>query len=394
MDKIIAKWHISIKEIAQSDWNSLIDSDSIPFYRWHWLHALEKSNSIIPKYGWQPLYLGIYKNNCLLAIAPLYLKGHSYGEFIFDNQFFHLASQLGINYYPKLVGMSPVSPIQGYKFLFSEGADNEELTKFMIKEIDQFCIKNQILSCNFLYVDSEWRVLAEKAECAKWLNQSSLWSAGNSKNFSDYLAGFNSNQRRNIKRERQRVQDHNIAISVRKGIDIDIPSMKLMHNFYQNHCARWGTWGSKYLSESFFEELASPQLREQTILFCATKKQSIDTLAMSLCITNGTTLWGRYWGSEIEVDSLHFELCYYSPIEWALENGIEHFDPGAGGSHKKRRGFIAQSSTSLHRWYNKKMDSIIRSWLPKVNQLMIEEIKATNNEVPFKCNKPKLSNMK
>ena len=102
-------------------------------------------------------------------------------------------------------------------------------------------------------------------------------------------------------------------------------------------------------------------------------------------------LWGRYWGSEKNIDNLHFEACYYSPIEWAIENKIKYFDPGAGGSHKKRRGFIVKPNASLHRWYNQSMDSLIREWLPKANKLMLDQINATNNEVPFKFEEPKLS---
>ena len=102
-------------------------------------------------------------------------------------------------------------------------------------------------------------------------------------------------------------------------------------------------------------------------------------------------LWGRYWGSNEQIDCLHFELCYYFPISWALDNGISRFDPGAGGSHKLRRGFIAQSSISLHRWYNLQMDSNIRHWLSKVNKIMIEEIEATNNQLPFEFERPELS---
>ena len=113
---------------------------------------------------------------------------------------------------------------------------------------------------------------------------------------------------------------------------------------------------------------------------------------MSLCVKNKNMLWGRYWGSEKNIDNLHFEACYYSPIEWAIDNSIKFFDPGAGGRHKKRRGFIAKPNASLHRWYNLRMDSLIREWLPKANKLMLDQINATNNEVPFKIDDPKLSN--
>ena len=131
--------------------------------------------------------------------------------------------------------------------------------------------------------------------------------------------------------------------------------------------------------------------KNQVVLFHAHREDSNNPLAMSLCIQDKNMLWGRYWGSNEEIKYLHFEVCYYSPISWALEQGISCFDPGAGGVHKRRRGFIAQSNISLHRWYDKRMDSLIRPWLEKVNKMMLDEIEAANNELPFKVKQPKLS---
>ena len=163
-----------------------------------------------------------------------------------------------------------------------------------------------------------------------------------------------------------------------------------MHRFYEQHCARWGPWGSKYLEEGFFEALARLH-RDQLVLFSAHRGDPRDPVAMSMCVQDGRQLWGRYWGSHEEVDCLHFEVCYYAPIEWALANDIVSFDPGAGGSHKRRRGFVARPHASLHRWYQPQMDQLIRTWLPKVNGLMLEEIEAINAELPFKAEPPALA---
>ncbi len=392
MNNLKIKWHKSISEIPEKAWRNLLGSNLSPFYSWEWLNALETSDSIIPLNGWQPLFLSAWNGKNIIASAPLYLKAHSYGEFIFDNSFAELAQNLNLKYYPKLIGMSPLSPVEGYRFLFSAGENEKELTYILIKEIDIFAKKNGILSCNFLYVDPQWQLLAEAAKCAKWFNQKSLWSLNGEKNFSDYLGKFNSNQRRNIIRERKNVKNSGIKITTLLGTQIDIDNMKKMHYFYQLHCSRWGIWGSKYLSESFFIELASRKLRDNIILFEAKEENEDKTIGMSLCIKSKEMLWGRYWGAKENIDCLHFETCYYAPIEWAIENGIKYFDPGAGGTHKRRRGFVAKPNASLHRWYDARMDSLIREWLPKANKLMLSQIKATNNDVPFKFKKPKLSN--
>ena len=131
--------------------------------------------------------------------------------------------------------------------------------------------------------------------------------------------------------------------------------------------------------------------RNKIVLFSAHRGDPCTPLAMSMCVHDSQKLWGRYWGTEEDINCLHFEVCYYSPIQWALERGIQTFDPGAGGGHKRRRGFVAQPVVSLHRWYHPGMDALIRAWLPKANDLMMKEIEAINADLPFRVVAPPLS---
>ncbi len=391
MASLTARWHRSIHEIPQSQWEALLAEHANPFYRWSWLEALENSGSVAPDQGWQPLHLSLWRGEeSLIAVAPLYLKGHSYGEFIFDQSFARLAGDLGLRYYPKLIGMSPVSPVQGYRFHIHPDENAQDITVMMLRLIDEFAARNNILSCNFLYVDPLWQPLAEAAGCAGWVNHQSLWSAEGQKDFSDYLAGFNANQRRNIKRERKAVSQAGLVVTPLTGSALTPELLVRMHSFYEQHCARWGPWGSKYLQGSFFERLVDPALAQHVVLFSAHRGDPFEPVAMSLCVQDDCHLWGRYWGSEEDIDCLHFEVCYYAPIEWALQQGLHSFDPGAGGSHKRRRGFVAQARTSLHRWYDPSMDGLIRSWLTRANGLMAEEIEAINAELPFRTKPPEL----
>ncbi|MGC6482766.1 MAG: GNAT family N-acetyltransferase [Synechococcus sp.] len=385
MTALSARWHRSLRELPEADWQALVGEQVIPFYRWDWLVALEESGSIVPDQGWQPLHLSLWRGDQLVAVAPLYLKGHSYGEFVFDQAFARLAADLGVRYYPKLVGMSPVSPVQGYRFHIAPKENAGEITALMLQVIDAFAARNGILSCNFLYVDPQWQPFAEAAGCATWVNQQSLWTADGQRTFADYLAGFNANQRRNIKRERRAVQQAGLTVTALTGEALDVRLLQRMHGFYEQHCARWGMWGSKYLEAAFFNQLACAPLRDHVVLFSAHRGDPRDPVAMSLCVHDRHQLWGRYWGSEEEIDCLHFEVCYYAPIAWALQNGLQSFDPGAGGSHKRRRGFVARPHASLHRWYHSGMDELIRQWLPQANGLMADEIEAINADLPFKA---------
>ncbi|MFM9109401.1 MAG: GNAT family N-acetyltransferase [Prochlorococcaceae cyanobacterium] len=389
MAELEARWHQGTAEVPADQWQGLLAAagpGALPFYDWPWLHQLEASGSIVPEQGWQACHLGLWRGERLVALAPLYLKGHSYGEFVFDQSFAQLAGQLGLRYYPKLVGMSPVSPVQGYRFHIAPGEDPEALTGRMLGLIEDFCRRNHLLSCNLLYADPAWWPQVERAGWARWLNQQSLWSNPGHASFDDYLDGFNANQRRNIRRERRAVAAAGITVTPLVGEAIPPELVLHMHHFYAQHCSRWGPWGSKYLTEAFVAAVAAdPALRRHLVLFSAHRNDPAQPLAMSLCVREGTSLWGRYWGSDLELENLHFEFCYYAPIEWAIGAGIRHFDPGAGGSHKRRRGFVSEPRASLHFWSDGRFDSILRRWLPEANAAMEEEIAAINADLPFRA---------
>ena len=216
----------------------------------------------------------------------------------------------------------------------------------------------------------------------EWINSSSEWRSNGEKTFDDFLSRFNSNQRKNIKKERKSISKQDIKIEIFNKDDINQEILKKMHNFYEQHCSRWGVWGSKYLTSTFFEKIVDN--KKNLLLFSASKNDSNDIFAMSMCVKNKNNLWGRYWGSQEDISNLHFELCYYQPIEWAIKNSIHFFDPGAGGKHKRRRGFFAKSTISLHKWFDKNMENIIYPWLNEVNKQTEREIEFENNSIPFK----------
>ncbi len=373
----------SICEIRKEIWDEFNKKNNNPFYEWNWLKNLEESNSVATDTGWQPLYFLAYKKTGkkLCAIAPLFLKNHSYGEFIFDQSFARLAEDMNLNYYPKLIGMSPYSPIEGYQFIYDEKSNKFEITSFLIRNIEKFANRNNILSCNFLYVDDKWSNYLLEMGYYEWVNLRSEWIAQEEKSFNDYLLRFNANQRRNIKKERKSIANQNIHIKTLTGLSINEEILSMMHYFYEQHCLKWGVWGSKYLTSDFFKNIIKD--RDNLLIFSAFDNQSEVPIAMSMCVKTDNNLWGRYWGCIREIDNLHFELCYYKPIEWAIENNIKTFDPGAGGQHKRRRGFYAKETKSLHRWFNNHIENIICEWLIKTNKNTLDQIAMENNSIPF-----------
>jgi uncharacterized protein len=376
-------WINKIAEIPQTAWDALAMPLKTPFLEWEWLNNLETSGSATSKAGWLPNHLTVWRDRQLIAAAPLYVKGHSYGEFVFDHQWADLAYRLGVQYYPKLLGMTPFTPAEGYRFLIAPGEDEDELTELMVGAIDHFCDRHQISGCNFLYVDPEWRPIMERHGFTSWMHHSYVWQNSGFNTFDDYLQVFNANQRRNIKRERKAVEAAGLRLVTLTGDEIPKLLFPTMYKFYSDHCDKFGWWGSKYLTKKFFEQLHHHYRHRVLFVAAYSEYDSQHPMGMSFCIAKGDRLYGRYWGSTHEIDCLHFNACYYMPIEWAIANGIQIFDPGAGGQHKKRRGFPATANHSLHRFYHPRLSQILRSYISEVNEIERQEIDAINQEIPF-----------
>ena len=376
-------WISKLAEIPQASWDALAMPLKTPFLEWDWLNNLETSGSATGKNGWLPHHLTVWRDKQLIACAPLYVKSHSYGEFVFDNQWADLAQRLGVQYYPKLMGMTPFTPAEGYRFLIADGEDEDEWTGIMVSAIDHFCDRHNISGCNFLYVDPVWRDRMEQHGFSAWLHHSYIWQNQSYQNFDNYLGAFNANQRRNIKRERKAVETAGLLVKTLTGDEIPQAMFGQMYAFYENTCDKFGWWGSKYLTKRFFEQLHD-NYRDRVLFVAAyDKEDDRQPMGMSFCLYKGDRMYGRYWGSLQEIDCLHFDACYYTPIEWAIDRGIQTFDPGAGGRHKKRRGFPATPNYSLHRFYNNRLAQILKSYIGQINEREQAEIDAVNEDLPF-----------
>ena len=381
--QITATWVRQIEEVPQAAWDALALPLATPFLEWDWLHNMERSGSAVANAGWQPCHLTLWRGKTLVGAAPMYLKGHSYGEFVFDHQWADLADRLGVNYYPKLLGMSPFTPAEGYRFLIAPDEDEAVITRAMVEAIDGFCVRNDISGCHFLYVDPAWRERMTALGFSQWLHHSYIWQNQGFQDFDDYLNIFNANQRRNIKRERKSVTTAGLRMEAIAGEAITHALCDRMYDYYADTCDKFGWWGSKYLTRKFFN-LIHHNYRHRMVLFAAFGEDDHDPIGMSFCLTKGDRLYGRYWGSKADLNHLHFNACYYAPIEWGIANGIQIFDPGAGGRHKKRRGFPATPNHSLHRFYEPRLQTLLVRYIQEVNGLEQREMDAINADLPLK----------
>ncbi len=377
------RWYFQMADIDRTAWDALAVPLDTPLLEWDWLHLMEASGSITAENGWQPCHLTAWEKDRLVAAAPLYIKGHSAGEFVFDHAWADVAQRLGVRYYPKLVGMSPVTPVVGYRFLMADGIDELQMTRVMVAEIDRLCRENDISGVSFLFVDPRWQPLARRQGLLPWRHGSFLWENPGFSSFDDYLAKFNANQRKNIRREAAAVKRQGIRMETRAGDGIPDGFFTRMYRFYERTNDQYGIWGCKYLTRRFFIELAERFRRR--LLFAAAYEEGggEEPVGLSMLLFKGDRMYGRYWGCERQIPFLHFNACYYTPISWAIENRIRYFDPGAGSAHKVRRGFQAVANHSLHRFYDPRLARLLETNIDRINEAEQEQIDELNETLPF-----------
>jgi len=375
------RWLDSIAQVDREQWDKLAVPLQTPLMEWQWLHHLEASGSISPRFGWQPRHLTVWDRGELIGAAPLYQKNHSDGEFIFDHWWAQLAAEYGADYYPKLVGMSPATPSVGYRFLIAEGVDQPGLMNIMLSYIDRFCQQEQLASCHLNFVDLPWFAQMPSHGFIGWRHQSYMWKNLNFGCFEDYLKTFKSTQRHNICRERRRMQKYGIDIRAFTGNTITSDFAALMYRYYLKTNASYGPWAARFLNGDFFKRIFR-DYRPRLLIFAAFAGSSVP-IAMSMLLVKDRHLIGRYWGCEAPVKDLHFNMCFYAPIQWAIDNGIDTFDPGAGSPHKIYRGFKAVANTSLHRLYDLRLKFLFEQLIDKVNDMIQADIDALNRQLPF-----------
>jgi predicted N-acyltransferase len=372
----------AISSIGRDTWDRFAGTAN-PLVCYDFLEALETSGSVSRATGWQPCHLTVWEGAELVAAAPLYIKGHSAGEFVFDHAWADVAHRLGIRYYPKLVGMSPVTPVVGYRFLTAGRIDAAWMTRVMLGEIDRFCRENKLSGSSFLFADPDWVPLVEQEGFTAWRHGGFLWENPGFASFDDYLARFNANQRKNIRREVAAAQRQGIRMETLAGSRIPDSFFPQMYRFYERTNDRYGIWGCKYLTRRFFTELADRY--RHRLVFAAAYEQGREQepVGLSMLLTKGARLYGRYWGCERQIDTLHFNACYYTPIDWAIAHKIRYFDPGMGSAHKVRRGFRAVANHSLHRFYDSTMARLLETHIDRINEAEQEQIDHLNRAIPF-----------
>lgn len=371
------QWESRISEISREAWNRLVSDEISPFLSWEWLNSLEQTGCVGGNTGWEPMHLAVYENGILVAAAPFYLKHHSRGEFVFDQEWAEVSFRIGVDYYPKLLGMSPFTPAGNYRFLLEAGQDKRMCSQAMLTEIDRMCKASGVNSFHILHGASDWVGLMEDLGMSKWLHHALVWENRGYESFDHYLAGFKSRRRKNIKRERRVINEQGLSFRMIPGDEAPVEYFLLMYYLYASTCDKFYNW-SHYLNLDFFSQLrqACPQHINLVAAFSPSEEIPV---AMSFLVQKGEWLYGRYWGCREAYEHLHFETCYYQAIEWAIKKGIRYFDAGSGNaSHKQRRGFPASPRYSLHRHYHPAMARIWDMNIERINNIEEKRIEMIN----------------
>jgi hypothetical protein len=356
----------SMAMVDRDEWDRLAGG-APPFMRWEWLSLLEASGAVAPATGWLPAHCLARASGRLVAAAPLYVKGHGQGEFVYDQLWAEAAHRLGLPYYPKLVAASPFTPVAGYAFLCEEGLPRPSAARALLAAMDRLALANGLSGLHVLFAGERFADELEALGFATWEHQGFLWENAGYASFEDFLGRFKAGQRKNIRRERERLVEAGVRVETVRGEDAPESWWGLMHHYYADTCSRFGEWGCDYLPREFFLGL-SGEMAKSLAFSAAFLPGGGDPVGLALLALDAHTLYGRYWGAAKDIPFLHFELCYYAPIEWAIELGLKRFDPGMGGEHKPRRGFDSRLTRSLHRYYEPAMARVFARNAGQVNE--------------------------
>lgn len=372
------KFITSIEQISRCEWNSLVQSD-YPFIQYDYLQALESSGCVNPQTGWQPNHLIVHLNKQVVALMPLYIKNHSYGEYVFDFQWANAFHQSGLNYYPKLLSAIPFTPCAGER-LCIKSEYRETLQPLIIEQLVNHAKRQNIGSWHLLFPENDLSTVKQHSGLMQRLGMQYRWFNKNYQSFSEFLAGCKMKQRKNIKRERRTVADSKVKLRVVEGSDITQALWEDFFYFYQRtYAKRSGNIG--YLNQRFFESIGRTMAASIVMVVASLET---DVIAASLFFKSKNALYGRYWGASAEFEFLHFEACYYQGIEYCISQGLEHFDAGAQGEHKIPRGFEPIETYSYHWIADEQFRRAISNFVDQEALVVKDSINELKRKLPYR----------
>jgi len=372
----------SIAEIPAEEWDAVACPEpgrpNDPFTTHRFLKALEDSGSVGQGTGWMPRHLLAHAGGQLIAIMPLYAKGHSQGEYVFDHSWAHAYERAGGRYYPKLQATVPFTPATGRRFL-TRPDHTETGRAALVQGAIQLATENRLSSVHVTFCSEDEARAGEAMGLMHRTGQQFHWVNSDYSNFDDFLFHLSSRKRKAIRKERERAQAFGGTIHRFSGDQIKPEHWDAFWQFYQDTGAR--KWGTPYLTRAFFDE-AQKTLRNDTVLVLCERQGR--WVAGALNFLGSNALFGRYWGCVEDHPFLHFEVCYYQAIDVAIELGLQRVEAGAQGEHKLARGYLPVVTHSLHWVADDGFRSAVEQFLEQERAVVDEDIEILTSYGPFK----------
>jgi predicted N-acyltransferase len=377
--------HARLSEIGQADWDACACPETEDggrprdvFTTYRFLAALEDSRSVGTGTGWQPRYLAARRSGRVVAVAPLYAKSHSQGEYIFDFAWADAWQRAGGRYYPKLQIAVPFTPVTGRRFLVRPGHADVGLPA-LVQGAVRIAEENRLSSLHVTFCTAEEAEAGAALGLMPRASQQFHWKDAGYGSFEGFLASLSSRKRKAIRKERATAQAFGGRILCLTGDDIESHHWDYFWRFYQDTGSR--KWGTPYLTRAFFEA-AHRTMRDDILLVLAIREGR--PVAGALNFIGRDTLFGRYWGCTEHHPCLHFELCYYQAIEWALAHGLSRVEAGAQGEHKLARGYLPAVTHSLHWIADPGFREAVARYLAAERRAVDEEVEVLTRFGPFR----------
>lgn len=372
-----AKIHHSINDIDPQRWDSCTEAFAYnPFLSHKFLKALEDSGSVSAQTGWQPFHIEVEENDALIGVVPAYLKNHSQGEYVFDYGWADALERAGGKYYPKMQISVPFTPATGPRLLTREpSAQSQEMLLSACMQIAQ---QIDVSSIHMTFMREDQWESAARLGFLQRIDQQFHWQNGNYRAFDDFLQDLASKKRKNIRRERREALANGIEIEWVTGSDLTERHWDAFYQFYMDTGAR--KWGSPYLTRAFFSEIGD-HMPQDTLLIMA--KREGRYIAGAINFIGEDTLFGRNWGCIEDHRFLHFEVCYYQAIDFAIHAGLKTVEAGAQGAHKVARGYLPCATRSAHWIAEPRFADAVSRFLEDERQYVEQDIAYVEAHSPF-----------
>lgn len=367
-------------DIPRDGWNALLalEADPSPFMRLEYLAALHDSGSATASTGWQACFLTLWRDEELVAACPLYLKQHSYGEYVFDWAWARAHEQHGLAYYPKALVAVPFTPVPGARLLARDAAARAALVQALLR----FCQANRLSSLHVLFALP--RDIHACAEAGLMLRQTVQfhWTNQGYKDFEHFLGTLRQDKRKKIRQERRKVAEAGVTFRHAQGADITPADWAFFYRCYERTYLEHGN--APYLSPDFFDRLARSQ-PDLWLMFMA--ERGGRPIACSLLGIDGErrVAYGRYWGALDRVDCLHFEACYYQPLSWCMANSFHRFEGGAQGEHKMARALLPTRTASAHWLAHPAFSNAVEQFLEREGTGVDFYLRELEQRNPIRC---------